>query len=134
MIKNKLEYIIFLYFKLNLKNTLVTISKYKKYNNKFIYIKNLKILSCGHIKSFKNRLKNTILVHNILTINIIKYLISKNYLNINIIFNGINFYRIHILKLLLNITYKNKKLNIKKLYDITTIAYNGCKLSKQKYY
>ncbi|CRH02956.1 apicoplast ribosomal protein S11, putative (apicoplast) [Plasmodium relictum] len=127
------NYIIFLYFKLNLKNTLVTISKYKKYKNKYIYIKNLKTISCGHFKQFKNRLKNTILANNILIINIIKYLINKNLLNINIIFNGINFYRIHILKLLLNIKYKNKKLNIYKLFDITSIPYNGCKFSKKKY-
>ncbi|CDO67266.1 apicoplast ribosomal protein S11, putative [Plasmodium reichenowi] len=127
------NYIIFLYFKLTLKNTLITISKYKYNNNKYIYIKNIKNISCGCFKYFKNRLKNTILANNILTINIIKYLINKNYLNINIIFNGINYYRIHILKLLLNVKYKNKKLNINKIFDITSIPYNGCKYSKRKY-
>nr|BBB58027.1 small subunit ribosomal protein 11 [Plasmodium cynomolgi] len=126
------NYIIFLYFKLTLKNTLITVSKYKKYNNNFIYIKNLKYISCGCLKSFKNRLKSTIIANNIITINIIKYLINKNLLNINIIFNGINSYRIHILKLLLNIKYKNKKLNINKLFDVTSIPYNGCKISKKK--
>nr|BBB58230.1 small subunit ribosomal protein 11 [Plasmodium inui] len=126
------NYIIFLYFKLTLKNTLITISKYKKYNNNFIYIKNIKYMSCGCLKFFKNRLKSTIIANNIIIINIIKYLINKNLLNINIIFNGINSYRIHILKLLLNIKYKNKKLNINKLFDVTSISYNGCKISKKK--
>ncbi|SBT86795.1 apicoplast ribosomal protein S11, putative (apicoplast) [Plasmodium malariae] len=121
--------IIFLYFKLTLKNTLVTISKY---NTKLIYIKTIKSMSCGSLKYFKNRLKNTILANNMLVINIIKYLINKNFLNINIIFNGVNSYRIHILKLLLNIKYKNKQLNINKLFDLTSIPYNGCKISKKK--
>ncbi|VEV59444.1 apicoplast ribosomal protein S11 (apicoplast) [Plasmodium vinckei vinckei] len=127
------NYIIFLYFKLTLKNTLITISKYKQLNFKYIYIKNIKSISCGCLKNFKNRLKSTIVANNILTINIIKYLINKNLYKINVIFNGINSYRIHILKLLLNIKYKNKKLNINKLFDITSIPYNGCKISKRKY-
>nr|AQX44059.1 small subunit ribosomal protein 11 [Plasmodium ovale wallikeri] len=127
-------YITFVYFKLTVKNTLVTISKYKQqYNSEYIYIKNLKNISCGNLKYFKNRLKNTIMANNMLIINIIKYLINKNLFKINIIFNGINSYRIHILKLLLNVKYKNKKLNINKLYDITSIPYNGCKNSKKKH-
>ncbi|SCQ17341.1 apicoplast ribosomal protein S11, putative (apicoplast) [Plasmodium ovale] len=121
-------------YNIYVKNTLVTISKYKQqYNCEYIYIKNLKSISCGNSKHFKNRLKNTIMANNMLIINIIKYLINKNLFKINIIFNGINSYRIHILKLLLNVKYKNKKLNINKLYDITSIPYNGCKNSKKKH-
>nr|QAX27035.1 ribosomal protein S11 [Babesia motasi]QAX27066.1 ribosomal protein S11 [Babesia motasi] len=121
-------------FKFN--NIFVTVSKFQKYGNTFIFITILKSLSCGQFKkkqsTYVKTKKLSLLTLNKLLNKFIIFLVYNENKNVHIIFKNQSHYKKTLLLLFIKF-HLLKGINICTITHILNHPYNGCRLKKRKF-
>lgn len=91
----------------------------------------VKVFSCGHFKSPGNK-KNSIITINNLAIKSSLFILEKGIQYVHIIINSTINYKKFILQTILSTKYKNTKLKLISLIDLTHYSYTKYKIKKDK--
>nr|QAX27007.1 ribosomal protein S11 [Babesia sp. Dunhuang] len=123
-----------IFFKFN--NVFITVSKFHKYGNIFVFITILQSLSCGQFKkkcsSYQKIKKLSVTTLNKLLNKFIVYLVYNEKNNIHIVFKNKSYYKRTLLFLLLKF-HDLKGIYISTISHIFNYSYNGCRLKKRKF-